>query len=67
MTHGPGLTYDLTVAKMDERNHVSTGVDTDRSSSPHVGRLRLSLATMFISVGEWLGGSARVSPVAGTH
>jgi predicted secreted protein len=67
MTHGPGLTYDLTVSTMEERNRVRTGAVSDQPSSPQVGRLRLSLATMLISVGEWLGGSARVSPATGTN
>ena len=67
MTHGPGLTYDLTVSRMDERNRVRTDAAYDLPSSPRVGRLRQSLATMLISVGEWLGGTARVSPATGTH
>lgn len=67
MTHGPGLTYDLTVSKMNDRNRVGTDARTEQASRPHVGRLRLSLGTKLISVGERLGGSARISPAAGTN
>jgi hypothetical protein len=52
---------------MDERTRVSTGAAAERPSTPHVGRLRLSLGAMLISVGEWLGGSARVTPATGTN
>jgi len=67
MTHGPGLTYDLAVSKMVERNRVGTDTPVEQPSRPQNGRLRMSLGTMLISVGEWLGGSARVTPAAGTN
>ena len=67
MTHGPGLTYDLAVSRMKDWERASTGAIADPASSPRGGRLRLSLGGMLISVGEWLGGTARVTPVAGTN
>ena len=67
MTHGPGLTYDLAISRMDERTRVSTGAADVKLSTPNVGRVRGSLGAKLIAIGEWLGGSARVTPATGTN